>query len=74
MKKKNEPDYDQAMAELQTILEEMQSGSIGLETMQARTARAMDLIRLCRDRLRRIGEGLDQLMGDAGETASPDRD
>lgn len=60
MQKKN-PDYDQALAELQQILADMQGGTIGLEALQARTTRAMELIRLCREKLHRIGEALDQL-------------
>lgn len=70
MQKKN-PDYDQALAELQQILADMQGGNIGLEALQARTKRAMELIRLCREKLRLIGEALDQLE-DPGSAAGPE--
>jgi len=57
--------YDEAMAELEAILDRMQDGRIGLEQMQAETARAVDLIRQCRGRLREIGDALDQLLDSA---------
>lgn len=57
--------YDEAMAELEAILARMQDGRIGLEQMQAETARAVDLIRQCRGRLREIGDALDQLLDSA---------
>lgn len=59
----NDPfNYDEAMAELGAILARMQDGRIGLEQMQAESARAVELIRRCRGRLREIGTALDQLM------------
>lgn len=59
--------YDEAMAELEGILNRMQEGRIGLEQMQAETARAVALIRQCRGRLREIGTVLDQLLDSAEE-------
>ena len=63
--------YDEAMVELEAILARMQDGRIGLEQMQAETARAVELIRQCRGRLREIGDALDQLLdsADAGSDA-----
>lgn len=63
--KENELNYDSAMAELQGILDEIQTGTIGLEDMQSLTARAMELIRFCRQRLRQIGSNLDQILAEA---------
>ena len=63
--------YDEAMAELEAILDRMQDGRIGLEQMQAETARAVDLIRQCRGRLREIGDALDQLLDSAEAGPEP---
>lgn len=63
--------YDEAMAELEAILARMQDGRIGLEQMQAETARAVDLIRQCRGRLREIGDALDQLLDSAEAGPEP---
>lgn len=68
MKNKQPFNYEEAMAELEAILARMQDGRIGLEQMQDETARAVELIRLCRGRLREIGSSLDQLLDSAEET------
>jgi exodeoxyribonuclease VII small subunit len=54
--------YDQAMQELEAILVKMESGGCGLEELNAEAARAMTLIRHCRERLRSVEAELDKLL------------
>lgn len=63
MKKLN-LNYDDALAELQGILDRMQRGETTLEVMQVETKRALALINYCRERLRSIGESMDQLLAE----------
>ncbi|MBP6183354.1 MAG: exodeoxyribonuclease VII small subunit [Saprospiraceae bacterium] len=56
--------YDDAMLELQGILERMQSGDTSLEAMQEETKRALALIKHCRERLRSIGQSLEDLFSE----------
>jgi exodeoxyribonuclease VII small subunit len=66
MTKSKEPGYDKAILELQSIVEKMQEGNIGLEALQDHTKKALELIRYCRLRLRHIEENVDQLLDSAG--------
>lgn len=43
--------YNQAIAELETILRELQSDKCDIDTMVAKTRRASELITKCRERL-----------------------
>lgn len=43
--------YNKAIAELETILRELQSDNCDIDTMVAKTRRASELITLCRERL-----------------------
>lgn len=43
--------YNQAIAELEKILRELQSDNCDIDTMVAKTRRASELITLCRERL-----------------------
>lgn len=60
--------YDDAMQELQGILERMQNGNTSLETMQEETTRALVLIKHCRERLRSIGQSLEDLFSETEGT------
>lgn len=66
MKKQAEiPDYDSAYAELQQIARELQEETAGIEALSAKIARAHELIRFCRERLRKTEEDLQNLTLDA---------
>lgn len=43
--------YNQAITELENILRELQSDNCDIDTMVAKTKRASELIRQCRNRL-----------------------
>lgn len=52
--KENENDYDRAMLRLEQLVERIQKGELGLEEMRTEVKTAMELIRLCRAKLRDI--------------------
>ena len=48
--------YELAYAELQRIMQEVQSEAVGIDDLTAKIARASELIRFCRERLRMTEE------------------
>ncbi len=62
--KKKENDYDRAMLQLEKLVERIQKGEMGLEDMRQEVKSAMELIQLCRAKLRNIekdlGESLEE--------------
>jgi exodeoxyribonuclease VII small subunit len=44
--------YESAYAELQQIVTDLQSATVGIDELAAKIARAQELIGFCRDRLR----------------------
>ena len=60
MKKEN--DYDKAMIQLEQLVKRIQSGEMGLEEMRHEVKAAMELIHLCRAKLRNIETDLDSVL------------
>ena len=50
--------YTQSLAELEKILAELRSDSCDVDTLTARTARAVELLKFCRERLTTTEEEL----------------
>ncbi len=50
--------YNQAVAELESILESLRSASCDVDTLAARTRRAVELLTLCRSKLTTTEEEL----------------
>jgi len=44
--------YDKSYAELQKILEDIESGEVGIDALQEKVKKARELIKLCQDKLR----------------------
>ena len=57
--KKNQNDYDKAILQLEKLVERIQNGEMGLEEMRNEVKIAMDLIQLCRTKLRDIETDLE---------------
>ncbi len=53
--------YESALAELQMIVQDLQNESVGIDDLAAKIARAQELIRFCRERLRQTGEEVESL-------------
>jgi exodeoxyribonuclease VII small subunit len=62
MKKQPEQlSYESAAAELQQIVRDLQSEAVGIDELAAKIARANELIRFCRERLRMTEEEIGKL-------------
>lgn len=55
--------YESAFAELQQIVRDLQDEAIGIDALSVKIARANELIRYCRERLRTTEEELGKLSG-----------
>lgn len=45
--------YEEALKELQSIVQELQEGNIGIDDLSEKVSRASELIQLCRGKLRK---------------------
>ncbi len=60
--KNKENDYDMAMLQLEKLVQRIQNGEMGLEEMRQEVKSAMELIQLCRAKLRNIEVDLDTVL------------
>jgi len=61
--------YEQAIAELEAIVTDLQNDEVGVDELAERVARGARLVELCRDRLRRAELAVDEVV-DALRTAA----
>jgi exodeoxyribonuclease VII small subunit len=67
------PSFEQAIEQLETIIEGIESGEVGLESSLEQYERGMKLIRHCRGVLERAEHRIEKLTVDeSGELASPE--
>ena len=59
-----EPGYAEAMAELETILAELEDDTIDVDRLADRVRRASTLIRLCRERIVRTRAEVSEIVAD----------
>lgn len=55
--------YESAFAELQQIVRDLQDETTGIDELSVKIARATELIRFCRERLRATAEKIEKLAG-----------
>ncbi|GAB4490806.1 MAG: exodeoxyribonuclease VII small subunit [Saprospiraceae bacterium] len=55
--------YESAQTELQQIVQDLQNEAVGIDELTAKIARASELIRFCRERLRMTEEEIEKLTG-----------
>jgi exodeoxyribonuclease VII small subunit len=67
----DELSYEQALDELETIIEAIEAGEVGLEESLARYRRGAQLLTRCRSILRRAEQELEQLGADDSEPGQP---
>jgi exodeoxyribonuclease VII small subunit len=58
IKQQKELSYDTAYLELNTILEKLQTGQIGLDDLSIQLKRAIELTNYCKEKLRTLEEDL----------------
>lgn len=54
--------YDEALAELRSILQQLQEGQIGIEEMSNKVKRAAELVQFCKEKLRNTEEEVEKLL------------
>lgn len=59
---KKQTDYDKAMHQLEKLVDRIQQGQMGLEEMRGEVKAALELIKLCRAKLKDIETDLDELL------------
>lgn len=64
--------FDEAVERLESIIERVESGEIGLEQSLSEYERGMYLIQRCREILGRVEQRVEELSREAREQASPD--
>ncbi len=62
--------YEQALAELQDIVKQLEEGTTSMDELTDRLARAQELIRLCQAHLRQVEKQVNLLLDDpSGENS-----
>lgn len=54
--------YENAVAELEQIVGQMESGQLDLDTLTTKLKRAQQLIKMCKDRLTKTDEEIQQIL------------
>ena len=60
----SEPGYGEAMAELETILDELEGDQLDVDLLAARVQRASELLKVCRARIARAQQDVDRIVSD----------
>jgi len=64
---KNEAKFEDNIKELETIINELESGEVDLDTSIAKYTKAMKLVSLCDNKLKQIEEQVNKIVTDNGE-------
>ena len=57
-----QPKYEEAYAELQTIVQKMESDELDIDQMTDQLKRAQQLIKLCKDKLTKTDEEIKKIL------------
>jgi len=60
--------YDKAVKEIETILEKIEEGELGVDELARKVERVTELLKLCRDRLYKTEARIDKILDDAEPT------
>ncbi len=63
MSNKN-PSFNQAVEELEKILEQIEAGELDVDELSGKVKRASELLRLCQSKLRATEEEIDKIIGE----------
>ena len=56
------PSFNQAVEELEKILEQIESGELDVDELSGKVKRASELLRLCQSKLRATEEEIDKII------------
>lgn len=59
---KKEIKYEEAVAQLETIVKKMESGELDIDSMSKELKTAQDLLKLCKDKLTKTEEEINRLI------------
>ena len=57
------PSYDEAYAELQQIVTDLQNEAVRIDDLATKIERAQELVRFCREKLRSVDDQLKEMTG-----------
>jgi exodeoxyribonuclease VII small subunit len=57
--------YDKAITEIESILEKIEGGEMGVDELADKVARVSQLLKSCRDRLYKTEEQIDKILGES---------
>jgi len=57
--------YDAAVKEIETILEKIEGGELGVDELTGKVSRVTELLKICRDRLYRTESQIDEILGES---------
>ena len=58
--------YDEALKEIESTLEKIETGSLGVDELAEEVARVTGLLKVCRDRLYRTEEKIGKILDESG--------
>ena len=59
-----EPKYEEAFAELQTIVRKMENDELDIDQMSEQLKKAQELIKLCKDKLTKTDEEIKKILAE----------
>ncbi len=71
-KNKNEPEFEKILEELEQLLAEMESGSLGLDASISKYERAKECLDICRQKLQEAELRINKIDGDILEPFNAD--
>ena len=54
--------YEEAVRQLEKIVDKMESGELDIDTMAAQLKKAQELVKLCKDKLKRTDADIQKLL------------
>ena len=57
--------YDHAISEIESILEKIEGGELGVDELAEKVSRVTQLLKTCRDRLYKTEEQIQKILGDS---------
>ena len=57
--------YDDAVKEIETTLEKIEAGDLGVDALAEKVGRVTELLKICRDRLHKTEEQIDKILDES---------
>ena len=61
---KKSPNYEEAVSQLEEIVQKMESGELDIDMMSTELKNAQQLIKLCKDKLTKTDEEIKKILND----------